>query len=196
MSTDWKAFAEDLMHMIREDQAVREALAQTGELFQGYSPVMEKVHLKHAQHLKELIDLHGFPTIDKVGNDAAIAGMRLILHAISWPEFMRAMEVISTELVPSKQVPKQYAAMLTDRIRFYEGRKQVYGTNSDWDENGILRVTDVEDAENLNTRRAEMGLSPLESLVLSPLEEFHPTDPRKRHEEFVAWTHKVGWRTV
>ncbi|WP_413582717.1 DUF6624 domain-containing protein [Bdellovibrio sp. HCB288] len=196
MSQVWKNFYEEIMHMIREDQAVREVLAQTGELFQGYSPVMEKTHLKHAERLKELIELHGFPTIPRVGEDAAIAAMRLILHAISWPEFMRAMEIETVELLKNNEVPKQYVAMLMDRIRFYEGRKQIYGTNSDWDDNGILRVTDVEDEPNLNARRAEMGLDPLESLVRSPLEEFHPTDPKKRHEEFVAWTLKVGWRTV
>jgi hypothetical protein len=100
------------------------------------------------------------------------------------------------DLVKTGKVPKPYVAMLMDRIRFYENRKQIYGTNSDWDDNGILRVTDVEDEKNLNARRKEMDLTPLESLVLSPLEEFHPVDPKKRHEEFVAWTHKVGWRTV
>jgi hypothetical protein len=196
MATDWKAISEEILHMMREDQAVREVLVSTGELFQGYSPTMEKTHLKHAQQLKDLIEKNGFPTIDKVGEDAAGAAMRLILHAISWPEFMREMETITVDLVKTGKVPKPYVAMLMDRIRFYENRKQIYGTNSDWDDNGILRVTDVEDEKNLNARRKEMDLTPLESLVLSPLEEFHPVDPKKRHEEFVAWTHKVGWRTV
>ncbi|QDK46902.1 hypothetical protein DOM22_17945 [Bdellovibrio sp. ZAP7] len=197
MATDWKSIGEEIQHMMREDTAVREVLASTGELFQGYAPAMEKVHLKHAQHLKTLIDEHGFPTISKVGKDAAIDAMRLILHAISWPEFMRSMEAVTVNLAKTGEVPKDYVARLMDRIRFYEGRKQIYGTNADWDDNGIMRITDVEDESKLNARRAEMDLPPLESLVITPLDgDFHPADPKKRHEEYVAWTLKVGWRTV
>lgn len=197
MGTDWNLIREEVLHMMREDEAVREALAATGELFHGYHPAMEKVHLKHAQKMKELVDEHGFPTQDKVGEDACIAALRLVLHAISWPEFMRAQEVLLVDLAKTDKVPKDYVAILVDRIRFYEGRKQIYGTNSDWDENGILRVTDVENEAELNQRRASMNLKPLETLVITPLDgDYHPPDPRKRQEEFLAWTHKVGWRTV
>ena len=197
MATDWNSIREEVLHMMREDEAVREALASTGELFHGYHPAMEKVHLKHAQRMKDLVEEHGFPTQDKVGEEACIAALRLVLHAISWPEFMRAQEVILVDLAKANQVPKDYVAMLVDRIRFYEGRKQIYGTNADWDENGILRVTDVENETELNQRRASMNLKPIETLVITPLDgDYHPTEPRKRQEEFLAWTHKVGWRTV
>ncbi|XGC80495.1 DUF6624 domain-containing protein [Bdellovibrio bacteriovorus] len=188
---------EELLHLMREDEVVREALASTGELFHGYHPGMEKIHLKNAKRLKELIELNkGFPTIGEVGEEACVAALRIVLHAISWPEFMRAQEEVLVDLAKNGRVPKMYVAFLMDRIRFYEGRKQIYGTNSDWDENGILRVTDVEDPENLNKRRAEMNLFPLESLVITQqIGDYHPADPVKRHKEFLEWTKKVGWRT-
>lgn len=188
-------YAEEILHLMREDEAVREVLASTGELFHGYHPQMEKVHLRNAQRLQELIEKNGFPTIPLVGEDACAAALRIILHAISWPEFMRAQEPALTDLAKAGQVPKPYVAFLIDRIRFYEGRKQIYGTNADWDENGILRVTEVEDEQNLNSRRAEMGLSPLETLVITPMDgDYHPPDPAKRHKEYIEWTHKTGWR--
>ncbi|UXR64201.1 hypothetical protein EZJ49_14130 [Bdellovibrio bacteriovorus] len=188
-------YAEEILHLMREDEAVREVLASTGELFHGYHPQMEKVHLRNAQKLKELIEKNGFPTIALVGEEACTAALRIILHAISWPEFMRAQEEVLLELVKTNQVPKSYVAFLVDRIRFYEGRKQIYGTNADWDENGILRISDVEDEENLNTRRADIGLEPLESLVITPMDgDYHPPDPEKRHKEYIEWTHKTGWR--
>ncbi|MBO9666148.1 MAG: hypothetical protein J7501_04985 [Bdellovibrio sp.] len=197
MATNWKELSEEINHMMREDQVVREALAATGELFHGYHPAMEKVHLKHAHRLADLIEEHGFPTLDKVDKETCIAALRLVLHAISWPDFMRAQEVILVDLAKAGKVPKAYVAMLVDRIRFYEGRRQVYGTNSDWDENGILRVTDVEDETHLNERRATMELNPIETLVITPLDgDYHPPNPRKRQEEFLEWTHKTGWRTV
>lgn len=196
-AANWNSIKEEILHMMREDQAVREVLASTGELFHGYHPAMEKVHLKHAHRLSELIEAHGFPTQSLVGEEACTAALRLVLHAISWPEFMRAQEVILVDLAKANQVPKEYVAMLVDRIRFYEGRKQVYGTNADWDENGILRITEVENEADLNKLRATMNLSPVETLVITPLDgDYHPPDPRKRYEEFLEWTRKVGWRTV
>ncbi|MGE5086773.1 MAG: DUF6624 domain-containing protein [Bacillota bacterium] len=196
MASDWNSIKEEILHMMREDQAVREALAATGELFHGYHPAMEKVHLKHAQRLSELIETHGFPTETLVGHEACIAAIRLVLHAISWPEFMRAQELKLVDLAKANEVPKEYVAMLVDRVRFYEGFKQVYGTNVDWDENGILRITDVENETDLNKIRATMNLPPIETLVITPLDgDYHPPDPRKRHEEFLEWTRKVGWRT-
>nr|WP_295901063.1 DUF6624 domain-containing protein [uncultured Bdellovibrio sp.] len=189
---------EELLHLMREDEAVREVLASTGELFHGYNPQMEKVHLRNAQRLKELIEENkGFPTTAQVGEEACVAALRIVLHAISWPEFMRAQEQVLTDLAKRKEVPALYVACLVDRIRFYEGLKQVYGTNSDWDENGILRITDVEDPDNLNRRRAEVGLSPLESMIITPMNvEYHPPDPAKRQQEFLEWTKKTGWRTA
>lgn len=188
---------EELLHLLREDQAVREALANTGELFHGYHPAMEKVHLKNAQRLKEIIEKNkGFPTIAQVGEEACIAALRIVLHAISWPQFMRSQEEPLLTLAKENQVPKAYVAMLVDRIRFYEGLKQVYATNPDWDENGILRVSEVEDPDHLNQRRAHMNLPPLESLVITPLGgDYHPPQPAKRHQEFLDWTRKVGWRS-
>lgn len=182
---------------MREDQAVREALAATGELFHGYHPAMEKVHLKNARRLRELIEKNkGFPTTSQVGEEACIAALRITLHAISWPEFMRAHEDTLLTLAKNNKVPKPYVAMLVDRIRFYEGLKQVYATNADWDENGILRMSEVEDPETLNQRRADMNLPPLQSLVITPEDgEYHPPDPAKRHQEFLEWTRKVGWRS-
>lgn len=190
--------SEELLHLMREDEVVREALASTGELFHGYHPGMEKVHLRNAKRLKELIETNkGFPTIKQVGEEACIAAMRITLHAISWPDFMRAQEEALQELIKNHDVPKLYFAILVDRIRFYEGRKQIFGTNADWDDNGILRISEVEEPEKLNDRRATMGLSPLESLIITPMDgDYHPPDPAKRYKEFLEWTKKVGWREI
>lgn len=188
---------EELLHLFHEDQATREVLASTGELFQGYHPAMEKVHLKNARRLKELIEKNkGFPTTTQVGEEACIAALRMVLHAISWPEFMRSLQEPLLDLAKENKVPKPYVAMLIDRIRYYEGLKQIYATQADWDENGIMRFIDVEEPDQVNQRRAEMDLPSLESLVITPLTgDYHPPDPAKRHREFIEWTRKVGWRT-
>lgn len=195
MSKSWSEIDQELLHMLREEEAVREALASTGELFHGYHPAMEKAHLKHAKRLQEIIDESGFPTLDHVSPEASDAALKLLTHAISWPEFLRSQEGPLEDLAKSGKVSKKLVAALIDRIRYYEGRRQIYGTNKDWDENGILRITDVEDEAQLNERRATMDLEPLNTLVITPLSgDFHPPTPQKRYQEFIDWTRKVGWR--
>ncbi len=189
---------DELLQMVNADQAVREALASTGELFRhAYHPAMEKVHLKNTNRLKELIEKNrGFPTIAQVGPEACIAALRITLRSVSSPDFMRAQEENLLTLAKENKVPKNFVAMIVDRIRYNEGRKQVYATCSDWDENGILRVSDVEEPEKLNHRRRQMDLPELNSLVITPQNgEFHPRDPAKRHKDFIEWTYKVGWRS-
>lgn len=188
---------DELLQMINEDQAVREALASTGELFRhAYHPAMEKVHIKNTLRLKALIEKNkGFPTVVQVGPEACLAALRITLRSISSPDFMRSQEESLLTLAKENKVPKSYVAMIVDRIRHNEGRKQIYGTCPDWDENGILRVADVEEPEKLNQRRKQMSLPELDSLVITPQDgEFHPRDPAKRYKDFLDWTHKVGWR--
>ena len=43
--------------------------------------------------------------------------------------------------------------MLEDRIRFFEGRRQRYGTQLDWDADGSLSPGEVEDPHQLAERR-------------------------------------------
>jgi hypothetical protein len=187
---------EELLHFSAEELALREVLLNTGELFRGYHPALEKVHLKQARRLKEIIEKNdGFPTITQVGKDAAVAAVKVVLRAVSWPDFMRSLEEPLFDLAKKNEAPRVEVAMLIDSIRYHEGRQEVYGTCTDWDENGILRVPEVEDPVNLNSRRAHMGLPPLESLVITSEQgEFHPPHPAQRHQDFISWARKVGWR--
>jgi len=49
-------------------------------------------------------------------------------------------------------------ALLTDRILMYEGKPQLYGTQFTSDENGKTVLYKVADPENLEKRRAALGL--------------------------------------
>src|SRR4029450_9952824 len=51
--------------------------------------------------------------------------------------------------------------MLEDRVRHLEGRPSLYGTLLDWDEAGRLSPGPVEAPEQLDARRAALGLPPM-----------------------------------
>lgn len=182
--------------MREDDRATRERLAETGELFEGYNAEMEAVHLKNAKRLEELIDLHGWLDKSKVGEDGAEAAWLIALHAVSLPNFQRKTLKLLQSAAQANQIPKSQPAYLEDRLAFFENRPQKYGTQADWNEDGKMEIWKLEDKKKVNEYRAEIGLKPLESLILSSKEftENVPEDLGKRRQEFENWTKKVGWR--
>ena len=90
--------------------------------------------------------------------------------------------------------------MLEDRIRFFEGRPQRYGTQLDWDADGSLSPGEVEDPEELADRRAAVGLPPLEEQVddvrnrATAEGQRPPADYQAYVDARDRWACKVGWR--
>ena len=93
-------------------------------------------------------------------------------------------------------------ARTEDRICFFEGRGQIYGTNFDIDDNGDFSPTLIADVEHVNKRRESIGLPPLENTILE-MRVLHAKETnvtaaeektKKQHTQFIEWTKKVGWR--
>ena len=191
-----KQLWEKLIAMRAEDARVREKLAATGELFDGYNQAMEKVHLKNAAQLERMIDEHGWLGKSLVGADGAEAAWLVAQHAISLPEFSRKCLHLIRQAVAVNEAEPYQAAYLDDRINFFERRPQRYGTQSDWNEDGVMEVWKLENAEKVNEHRAEVRLEPLENLTWENAEtrENKPNDYTQRQVEFEAWAERVGWR--
>ncbi len=187
---------QKLLKMIAEDERVRDELAKTGELFEGYCQKMEKVHLANAAELEQLIDENCWLGKSLVGVDGAEAAWRIVQHSISRPEFQRkCLKLIEKAVAENEAEPYQFA-YLHDRICFLENRPQRYGTESDWNESGKMEIWKLEDKDKVNGYRAEIGLKPLKSLTCETNEtrENKPKDWRKRQDEFMKWTKETGWR--
>jgi len=188
---------EKLLAMRAEDECVRKELAKTGELFDGYCPKMEAVHLENAAALEKMIDENGgWLGNSAVGRDGADAAWLIVQHAISLPEFLhRCLRLIQKASEDGETEPYQ-AAFLHDRICFFENRPQRYGTQSDWNERGVMEVWRLEDAGKVNEYRRAVNLEPLESLTWETTEmhEHQPKDYAGRQTKFKEWARKVGWR--
>ncbi len=185
-----------LLKMSAKDQKVRDELAQTGELFEGYCAKMEAVHLENAAALEKIIDEHGWTGISLVGKDGAEAAWLIVQHAISLPEFSRKCLKLLEKAVSEAEAEAWQAAYLQDRIAFLEGKPQKYGTQSDWNEKGKMQVWTLENADKVNEYRAEIGLKPLEKLVWENAEtrENMPRNYTEQQQKAQEWLIKVGWR--
>jgi KDO2-lipid IV(A) lauroyltransferase len=190
----------ELLALAADDAHVRNRLADDGQLFDGYAPEMEAVHRRNAARLRALVDVHGWPGLSLAGADGADAAFLVLQHAIGEPEQQRRSLPLLTEAAALGEVPPLQPAMLLDRIRFFEGRPQRYGTQLDWDAEGSLTPGILEAPEEVDARRAAVGLPPLAAFLKERLKEAlqagerPPTDMARRRTESEAWARRVGWR--
>ena len=187
-----------LLEMWEQDRQVRAELAETGELFEGYAPRMQRVHDENADALEYIIEKDGFPSISAVGEDGAEAAWRIVQHAIAKPDFMRQSLLLIRDAAAHGEANPQHVAYLHDRICAFEGRPQLYGTQFDWDEKGQMSPYPVDNAGLVEERRAVLGMESFAELIERVRTEMEragavPPDYEKRRAEQHAWALKVGW---
>jgi hypothetical protein len=188
------ALAAELIALVAEDQRVRAELVDEGVLFDGYHPRMEAVHRQNAACLAEIMSRLGWPTESVVGAEGAAAAWLIAQHAIGEPEFQRRCLVELTRAAGAGTVPAWQPAMLDDRIRVFEGRLQVYGTQLEVDEHGSLRPHPIEEAEHVEERRRAVGLEPLAEKLARAERVPPPTDRAEYQRGYERWLRAVGWR--
>ena len=194
------ALRDELLAMAEEDQRVRTELAADGSLFDGYHARMRAVHDQNAARLGEIIDMHGWPGHRLVGDEAAQAAWLVLQHAIGHPNLQRRGLLLLQEAASRCDVPAVEVATLHDRICFFEGRPQRYGTQYNWNESGELAPWVIEHEAAVDERRQAMGLPPLAENTRRIREdtarngEKPAPDWKERKQAFEEWARAVGWR--
>ena len=197
MSEDWRTL---LIEAAMRDQHTRARLAQSGALFEGYNSEMEAVHLDNAALLERVFDAIGWPRRAVLGDDGAAAAFYILQHAISRPDLQRRGLSLMLEAIPDGQASALDAAYLSDRIAVMEGREQVFGTQFDWDADGLLSPAPIAEPEGVDERRASVGLPPMAETIAhmranaAAEGEAAPVDLAERRASFEAWAARVGWR--
>lgn len=162
--------AAELKQMVDVDQAMRERALQE-EDFWDY-----EIDAKNTARLKEIIKEIGLPSAEKVGMIAANDAWLLAQHAdrdiafqITYLELMKAAR-------PTKE-EKRHIAYLEDRIRVNQKRGQLYGTQFR-QKDGQHVPCPIEDPENIDARRAAVGIGPL-SEQIEHMYEKYPVPEKK-----------------
>jgi len=180
------ALRQELLAMRDKDLHLRDELIASGELGGAYVPKMEDVHKRNASRLRELIDLHGWPSEDIAGKDGSEAAWLIAQHAIGEPAFQRNVLQMLHASIAKGHTPAWQAAYLEDRIAMYEGRPQRYGTQwLDDPRDGRTRPWTLADPTNVNALRAEVGLQPLPPIP-DPGPEL-PAEERENIERNYRW---------
>ena len=194
-----KELRDRLVAMATNDSVVRERLAADGSLFEGYHPEMQAVHDANAAELETILAERGWPTRTMVGDDGVEAAWRIVQHAIAWPDLLRRVLPLLEAAAVNGDLPAWQPAFLSDRIRTFEGRAQLYGTQFDWDENGEMSPLPIEDPAGVDARRLQIGLPPLAEAIAhhrrQSEREPRPEDLEARQRESDEWAVRIGWRS-
>ncbi len=196
---DYKKNAQHIIDLKNADLNLREELVKRGKLYDGYNEEMKALHNANADKLNKIIDLIGYPTAEKVGEEASEAAWLIIQHAIAKPLFMkRCLDLLNNAVDEEKANPINLA-YLYDRIAVFEDKPQLYGTQFDWDENGQLSPNTFDDLDKVNKRRKEIGLNTLEEQIeiirkrAKQENQLPPSNFQQRKQEIYEWKKSLGW---
>jgi hypothetical protein len=140
---------DQISQLLEDDQAVRQR--------EGFdSKKMEEADQRTAGPLKAIFDRYGVPTYDMVGVEAAKNFVVMVQHQS--PEFRLAVLPKLKANVDAGQADPATFAMVFDRTQRDRGRNQLYGQQLECAAGKLLDVAPLDDATNVNLRRAELGL--------------------------------------
>ena len=149
-----------LLQMMEEDQAIRHKLFDApadkqGEIVQA----LEEGDRERTAELKEIIQKHGWPTIQLVGIKASQAAAGIFNHSPDH-EFQGKMLPQLTRMVEQEEIVGSDLGHIIDKVLLSEGRPQLFGTVFRF-EGEFLIMEPVQDPEHLDQRRAKYLLPPM-----------------------------------
>jgi hypothetical protein len=159
---------QQLYQIYLRDQTLRQLYAEAQDKFGMYSDemntywsLMQREDSLILIELIQILDTHGWPAQSKVGGQANAAAFLVIQHAP--PEIQNQYLPLLRASVQAGESSGRHLAMLEDRIRVGKDQKQVYGTQYFFNpQTGQNEFFPIENPGEVNQRRAEIGLPPIE----------------------------------
>jgi len=166
-----KPLKAELENMIIKDQTLRLLIKEAEDKFGKNSKKMKYFwHLIawqdsiNEKRVHEIINQYGWPGISLVGEKANTAVWLVIQHTS--PETQELYLPYLRESVKRGESSAYDLAYLEDRILSNKGLPQKFGTQIDINpETGEYKLYKLEDPKNVNVRRAEIGLEPIEKYL-------------------------------
>ena len=128
------------------------------------SGIDEGIDKENQQLVVSIIENCGFPTAEQHGSKSVEAVFLVIQHA--GKKLRETYFPLIKQSAEKGDIPWNRVALMEDRMLMDKGEKQKYGSqlrkdhgSSEWE------VWPIEDPENVNKRRAEVGLEPIEEYV-------------------------------
>lgn len=124
-------------------------------------------YARHQPVLERIVKRYGYPGIRQVGKEGAFEFWFLVQHADAHPDFQRlVLRLMKVEVAKHNAAARDYA-YLTDRVAENAGQLQEYGTQITFSGPGLGKAVprSLRDPQNVNKRRAAIGMEPLEDYL-------------------------------
>jgi hypothetical protein len=166
-----KPLISRLDSMFKEDQRVR-IQVDTIEKKYGWESTEMKAHLHLINRtdsinlikVKQILDKYGWLGSDVIGSIGNLTLFLVIQHAdlATQEKYLPMMR----EAVKNGKASAYNLALLEDRVAMRQGKKQIYGSQIGRDkETNAYYILPLEDPDNVDKRRAEVGLQSLAEYV-------------------------------
>jgi len=145
----------DLEAMTGPDQQYRGRMAEGRELTQDEWKLQTAIDVANMRRLAQILDTFGWPGVRFAGRASQTAFL-VLQHADH--DSQRTYLPLLRDAVKRNDALGAHLAMLEDRVRLADGKKQLYGTQLS---GNPPRFDPIEDEARVDARRAAIGLPPL-----------------------------------
>ena len=160
----WNAYLVNVLDTVHfSDQYYRQELRKAQKKY-GYESKEAKAVIKiigandtaNLRKVLRILDDYGWPGREVIGD----VGSETIFLVIQHADYKTQREYlpIMRKAVARKKARPQWLAMLEDRVALSSGKKQIYGSQVGRYESGEHYIRPLEDPDNVDKRRADVGL--------------------------------------
>lgn len=155
----------------QEDQKIRLSLDTIKQQFGYQSKEVQAIEKLMAEKdsanlikVKKILHENGWPGRDVIGYRGNLTLFLVIQHSdIKTQEKYLPMV---RDAVGKGKADANWLALLEDRVAIRQGRKQIFGSQlKKYDAGSLYQIRPLEDPENVDKRRAVVGLEPLQEYV-------------------------------
>jgi hypothetical protein len=151
-----------LVKMAEQNQQIRQSLIK-------YDPenvpialqsVATEINNLHTQTLKEIINLHGWPSKKQIGGKGIQSAFVLVQHSQDLAFQQDMLPFIIQSYLDKDGIEGQDVAQFTDKVSIKLGKKQVFGTQAELVDGKIV-FAEIDNEKTVDPLRAQMGMPPL-----------------------------------
>ncbi len=159
--------SKSLLQMRQKEQELQTKIDEASDLHGDEQALFEldeaqqKMRTQHLKELEKIIATNGWVSSKKYGKTACAQALSMLKYAPGEQVESHLEKLL--EAAKSGEANPADVAYLHDKALMHQGKKQRYGTQIAFNpDKGMNDVYPIEDQANVNKRRAQVGLEPIE----------------------------------
>ena len=162
-ATPNKKLTEELLKMAGKQRELLQQVVAKDQTKQSEREKLHKLYDDDTVRLCKILKINGWLTTGMVGEEGVFAAFQILKNAENF-ELQRDLLPVIIAAIKKDPFQKMEFAGLYDRLRVGAGMKQLFGTQA-ISRGGFLILYPIEDQANLDARRKEFGLGPIDNYI-------------------------------